>query len=262
MITRYFNFQRDRQMRYSIKLVRIMLVTICIGFGSLSAASAQSNSSTKEIVAEKSAHWGLHGMLVFGDGKSLYASHLPMFHAPHDRQVIFRFHFSDKKIDAKVKKHFAERQELWTLAPEEFDLDRLQTNAPNALKKFTGKLFQGHFERGGKQAYAMQTVLVDEVLVFNSLAPKETAKSEGIYYLIGQGTTQFLMKKIDRHPDFDVLMSVKNAGKPKRKLNQIVVSTEELTLPEKAVITTALQQQLGKSWWFGEIIYFETEDLK
>lgn len=249
-------------MRYSTKLVRTMLLAICIAFSLSLSASAQSNSSNKEIATAKPVHWGLHGMLIFGDKNDLYASHLPMFHAPHDRQVIFRFHFSDKKIDAKVKKHFADKQELWTLEPEEFDLDRLQMNAPNVLKKFTGKLVQGHFERGGKQRYAMQTVLVDEVLVFNPLTPKGTAKSDGIYYVIGQGSTQFLMKKIDRQPDFDVLMTIKNADKSERKLNQIVVATQELTLPKKGAITTALQQQLGKHWRFGEVIYFETGDLK
>ena len=35
----------------------------------------------------------VHGMLLFGK-ENLYASHLPMFHAPHDYQVIFKLNLS------------------------------------------------------------------------------------------------------------------------------------------------------------------------
>ena len=34
---------------------------------------------------------GGHGMAVFGGREGLYASHLPMFHTPHDSQILLRF---------------------------------------------------------------------------------------------------------------------------------------------------------------------------
>ncbi|WP_373990514.1 hypothetical protein [Duganella sp. BuS-21] len=43
---------------------------------------------------------GEHGMVLFGGKKGLYASHLPMFHAPHDYQVILQLHVADAATDA------------------------------------------------------------------------------------------------------------------------------------------------------------------
>ena len=60
---------------------------------------------------------GLHGMLLFSDGDGLYASHLPMFHAPHDVQLIFRFTLADKKIESELVKALDANKPYWTLAP-------------------------------------------------------------------------------------------------------------------------------------------------
>ena len=38
---------------------------------------------------------GGHGMAVFGGRVGLYASHLPMFHTPHDSQIVLRFRLAD-----------------------------------------------------------------------------------------------------------------------------------------------------------------------
>jgi hypothetical protein len=225
----------------AMKLLALVLFTYCT-FSI--QAQTQNPASAIETAAPKTSHWGLHGMLVFGDEKYLYASHLPMFHAPHDRQVIFRFHISDVKIDGAMKKHFAKAQDLWTLEPQEFDLNRLQTQSAQALKQFNAQLYEGHFERGGKQRFASQTIIIDEVLVFNPLVEKEQRLSESVYYLIGQGNTQYLMKKIDRRPDFDVLMTVKNFGKQTPAVATLSITSSSLKLPKKSLITSALKQQL------------------
>ena len=67
--------------------------------------------------AHAKARHGLHGMLLFSDGDALYASHLPMFHAPHDVQLIFRFTLADKKIESELVKALDANKPYWTLAP-------------------------------------------------------------------------------------------------------------------------------------------------
>ncbi|MCT8988416.1 hypothetical protein [Shewanella phaeophyticola] len=54
--------------------------------------------------AEYPVKMGLHGMLLFGSQYGLFASHLPMFHQPHNAQVVFKLSFADPKIQAEVIK--------------------------------------------------------------------------------------------------------------------------------------------------------------
>jgi hypothetical protein len=37
----------------------------------------------------------VHGMVLFGGKQAAYVSHLPMFHAPHDRQLILKVALAD-----------------------------------------------------------------------------------------------------------------------------------------------------------------------
>ena len=43
---------------------------------------------------------GVHGMALFGGKDGRYAAHLPMFHAPHDYQVLLPIRLADKAKDA------------------------------------------------------------------------------------------------------------------------------------------------------------------
>src|SRR5471030_1344452 len=101
--------------------------------------------------------YGEHGMALFGGTQGLYASHLPMFHAPHDYQVILQVHVADPVIDAALRKRLNGHTALWTIAPEKFELDRLAPQAALPLTQFQADLVQGHFEQGGKTQYAGAT---------------------------------------------------------------------------------------------------------
>ena len=113
---------------------------------------------------------GSHGMAVFGGKAGLYASHLPMFHAPHDTQLVFRFHLADAAQDATLRKALATKPMLWTLDPQRFDLLRFSPGHADPIKQFRARVVEGHFERGGNERMAGQTVVVDEVLVFRRLS--------------------------------------------------------------------------------------------
>jgi hypothetical protein len=245
------------------KIASLLFSLALAQFASASALSSQTQMSTKsnENSTKKASHWGLHGMLIFGGKEGLYASHLPMLHAPHDRQLIFRFHLRDAKTDNALRASLAQTPEIWTLEPEEFDLNRLQTNTPNALQQFKGRLVQGHFERKGKERYVQQTIIVDEIIVFNALAPKEQTQSAGHYYVIGTGSEKFLMKKIDRRPDFDILISLKPVPKSETAA-ELLLPTNTLKLPDTKMLDETLAYQLGKEWKVRKIIYFETADLQ
>lgn len=214
------------------------------------------------------AGYGSHGMAVFGGRDGLYASHLPMFHAPHDAQVLLRFHLADAAVDARMRAQLAQKPELWTLDPESFDLHRLQSGHDQPLKQFGARFVQGHFERGGKERFASQSVVVDEVLLFKRLsqpAPAVTgpAHSAGRYLLLGSGREYFAVKEIDRRPDFDAIVAMvplAAAATPDPK--EFTLPTDSLKAPTRQALQAAVTAQVGKGLQIGKTLYFETEDLK
>lgn len=258
-----------------------------IGFGAmvLSAAAFAAEPISADAAAKPVAQpaaqpvgYGSHGMAVFGGRDGLYASHLPMFHAPHDTQVLLRFHLADARVDASLRARLALRPQLWTLDPEHFDLHRLQPGHEQPIKQFGARFVQGHFERDGVERFAGQTVVVDEVLLFKPLdfKPANDAKvgrSAGRYLLLGAGREFFAVKEMDRRPDFDTIVAMKplpQAKQPNVKggaagrtlVKRFLLPTNDLKAPTPSSLQTALQGQLGGTLKVGKTLYFETEDLK
>ncbi len=213
--------------------------------------------------ASKSVGWGSHGMAVFGGKEGLYASHLPMFHAPHDTQVIIRFHLQDQAIDAQLRNALVQKPELWTLEPEEFDLLRLAPEHTAPLKKFTARFVQGHFERGGKERFSGQSVIIDEVILFRRLLATERKMTEGRYHVIGKGNERFLIKEIDRRPDFDLIISLKSSEILNPRFpTMIKLPGQDMSPPGDKIWSEALLKQAGPGVTVNCVLYFETEDLK
>lgn len=196
---------------------------------------------------------GGHGMAVFGGREGLYASHLPMFHAPHDSQIVLRFHLADAAADLALRETLAAQPRLWTLDPETFDLLRLSPAHPQPLREFTAHFFSGHFERGGQPQAGEQRVVVDEVLLFRRLDPAPRAGSAGRYRLVGKGSEWFAFKVIDRRPDFDHIVRVESPG----VMRDVTVPLQGLTRGRPSVeLLQAFRARRVTE------LYFETGDLR
>ena len=197
---------------------------------------------------------GGHGMAVFGGREGLYASHLPMFHTPHDSQVLLRFHLADTAADRALRAELAARPRLWTFDPETFDLLRLSPGHAQPLREFQARFFEGHFERGGKPKAPLQSpqrVVVDEVLLFRRLDPSAREAATGHYRLIGQGSEWFAFKRIDRRPDFDHIVRL---DAPALR-SEVEVALHGVDKPNAAVQRAFQARGLTE-------IYFETDDLR
>ncbi|NHZ82027.1 hypothetical protein F2P44_22505 [Massilia sp. CCM 8695] len=199
-------------------------------------------------------HLGQHGMVLFGGADGLYASHLPMLHAPHDRQVILQIRLADMALDAALRRRLDGKTALWTIAPENFDLDRLAPDSDDPLRAFKADLVQGHFERGGTTRHTAATVLVEKVLAFRPLLSVFAASATARYLQVGGGGTRFLVKQIDSRPDFDHIVAFRTRpGAP----------ADPVEVPKKALEQTpaaALARQLGGARVLGTI-YFDKADL-
>lgn len=201
--------------------------------------------------------YGTHGMALFGGQEGLYASHLPMFHAPHDYQVILQVHIADPATDAALRKRLDGKDALWTIDPEKFELSALAPEAKAPRKDFRADLVQGHFERGGTAQFKGATVIIDKVLVFRQLDSKASNASMSRYMQIGSGAQRFLVKEIDSRPDFDHIVSYRAA--PGAPTAPVQVRKWGIRAAGNDALAMALKANMAA---IGGTIYFETDDLK
>src|SRR5215216_3684343 len=93
---------------------------------------------------------GVHGMLVLGGQRTdaafrspVYVSHLPMFMAPHDFQVIVRVTGDAALRYGDFVAHFG-TSVIYTFEPEPFSIDELDPSGGGpARTSFGGTLFRG-----------------------------------------------------------------------------------------------------------------------
>lgn len=201
------------------------------------------------LAARAETAMGGHGMVAFGGREGLYASHLPMFHAPHDSQVVLRLHLADAAADRALRETLAREPRLWTLDPERFDLLRFAPGHARPLREFQARFFEGHFERGGTPQPAHQRVVVDEVLLFRRLSATPREAAVGRYRLIGRGAEWFAFKHIDRRPDIDHIVRLDRPG----RRGEVDVPLPGLARPG---VQAAFQARAAME------IHFETEDLR
>jgi hypothetical protein len=146
----------------------------------------------------------VHGMLLFGD-KVSYASHLPMFHSPHDYQLIMKLTLHDHGSETlnTYKQAKADGAMLFTLVPEVMDLSQL---IDGTKKSFVATIFEGHFEQGGNPlgeiAVNVESIVFAEKLNGNQVLPFE-------YFLVFGGLGEYYGAHIIKvKPSYDAIMSV------------------------------------------------------
>ena len=233
-----------------IRCARAAVAALAAAFIALMSAPLASAAAD----AARPPTWGLHGMLLFGGAGGLYASHLPMFHAPHDRQVILALRLADPAQDARWRRELGARPRVWTLVPAAFELARLAPGAADPLKSFRADIVEGHFERNGVTRASGVTVQVLRVERFQPLDGKAAPVREAHYRPFGAGTTWFLVKDITGRPDFDHVIAVAGPHKPPA----IVLSVDGVRQPPDE----ALRRRLPSGDKLLGTVYFDTADLK
>lgn len=183
-------------MRFSALLLALML---------LSLENITAQTTTKTYTDRPS----LHGMMFFGGVKSpsVYASHLPMFHTPHNYQVILELEISDEARAAYQKSLKANpKQTVYTLVPEVFVLPEMLDNP----RSFKAEIYAGHFERGGKPITGKLPVSIKRI-VYRQKFDSAANRSESASYLVfGDTKAQFAAHYITAKPDFDQICTLSN----------------------------------------------------
>lgn len=212
---------------------------------------------------EQASSMGVHGMVMFGGKEGLYASHMPMYHRPHDVQAIFRFHLSDPALDRKMRDELARRPQLWTIVPERFELDRLASGAANPVSHLHADLVRGHFERGGVTVHSGVDIAVERVLVYRRLDPGSSKDGSMTYSVVdtdNKAKEHFLVKRIEGRPDFDHIVPFAMEGRSAAPGVLAVVRIGHIEA--KAAQAELARAGQSRGMQIRPAVYFESDDLQ
>jgi len=207
---------------------------------------------------------GEHGMLLFGGRDGLFLSHLPMFHRPHDTQVVLQVHLADRRHEDELRRELAARPRLWTVVPERFELDRLAPQASQPLHSFHADVVQGHFERGGRTIHTNDEFIVDRVVFDHRLAPTGGPGATLAYRVVDAGPAareHFLVHWIATRPDADHVVRVLTPA-PAALPAQVELARGQALAAKPMALQQALRQAGSKTARVDRTIYLETGDLE
>ena len=141
-------------------------------------------------------------MVVFGDG---FFSHLPMFHEPHDYQILL-----DVKLEhPQIAEDSNFGQELHTFVPKKFALGDLLNGK---LKQLEGTLYQGNFEQGGRPILEDVQVEVEHIMRSEHLQSDSQGPADLQYWLCGKPEDTYLVHRIQGDSGFDQILKVDCQG--------------------------------------------------
>lgn len=146
-----------------------------------------------------------HGMLLFGD-KQTYASHLPMFHAPHDYQLIMEIEMVENFRPPTLENYKQAKMDgetLFTLLPQKMDLTQI---IDGSKKNFVANIYAGHFEKGGNNLGPI-TVVVKKIVFTKKLTVNEPTSTYD-HVLFGANGEYFAAHVIKGKPSSDAIYTV------------------------------------------------------
>ncbi len=230
----YLSFNNNNRL-IEPKKEKIMkkLKNIAIALLILSAAAVQADPKAT------------HGMVLFGNTDT-YASHMPMFHSPHDYQVIMKIGLEEMGHQGTVVEYQLLKlkgDDQFTLLPEKMDLTKVISGE---ISSFTASLFQGHFEKGGKDL-GLVLVKVEKLIFSAKLDPSAPEQSK--YLLFGQNGEYFALHLINGKPSFDTILSVKAPYKLEFNFcrTRVCADPKEIPVPDSQLpqTVTMFNDQLG-----------------
>ena len=152
---------------------------------------------SSETVPELPPDFGRHNMFAFGRD-TVFLSHLPMFMAPHDAQLILEVALENADGSSLQAAWSREREShpddrLYTMMPEKFALSTLYVPDPPERGSFRARFFRGHLERGGEPIPELADVDVRITdVVYAKRFDKRGRPDDLTYLLLGRGGELFL----------------------------------------------------------------------
>jgi len=195
-----------------MRLLLLLVLAISVSVVPLRAPAAE----------DQHGYIGNHGMVLFAADDILLASHLPLYQAPHNYQLIYQI----------------------TLLPQQFDLRQLIAGQNINIK---ATVYHGHFERGGSVWFDQVPVNFARQLYIRPIVQPGSA-TEARYDVLKINQSYFLIHQIAANPSYDQIL------RTERPL------TEPLILKAPADVTAL--QQLNAMGIEATEVYLETTDFQ
>lgn len=221
----------------------LFALALVAGIGMAPIASADGTHVTPVPATDRPA---IHGMLLVGRD-TLFVSHLPMFHTPHDFQAIAEVAF-DAAATA-VHRRDAERHPdaLYTVEPT---ADAVLPALFQVGAQFTANLYRGHFERGGEKIAEAVPLTVRRIVHFRRFQPASPAARDH-WLAFGHAGERFLAHRIEAPDDFDQVLALAPRGGAS--------DDAELTIDVAGALATGATTPAGR---VARVIYTEFDDLR
>jgi hypothetical protein len=198
-----------------------------VASASLLACAAPRSAETVSVPAAAATRMGVHGMVLFGDGPT-FVSHLPMFHAPHDVQLV-----AEVRLAAPEALPASFSGELYTIEPERFSLDELRDGRRT---RFAATVYRGNFEQGGQPVARDVTVHVVRIVVDAALDGARPTAAIPDYLALGRADAATLVHVLGGAPGFDHVVTARwesNAPSPDALARGVRLSVPGMSnLPE------------------------------
>jgi hypothetical protein len=193
----FFTFLNPQIMKFQKNTSWLLIAAFYLFLPKINAQHDHGTASTDKP--------SVHGMLIFGTD-NVYASHLPMFHSPHNYQIILEL-----TLDKTAKQKFVADQlknpqfTTYTIEPERFVLPDMVAQKGS----FKAHLYRGHFERGGVKIAENITLKISKVVYFKKFETAESKTENALFLLFGSPKEQFAVHQISNKPDFEQIIQVK-----------------------------------------------------
>lgn len=201
-------------------------------------------SAPEELPPLDPAYVGVHGMVLMNKSSTIFAYHLPLYHKPHDVQLLYKLDVKDVALMQLVRDN-----EMVTIKPKPFNLQRLMRGEKVALEV---DVYTGHFERDGMLVYKNMALNFAEQLYVRKLDDLKPSSKRQEYDVVSyRKNYKIYIHRLQQAPSFDHLIHIDvNAG----CLTKVNTSSP---VPKR----TELQYKFLNCGTM-KPFYYETEDFK
>ncbi len=177
-----------------MKKITFLVLALCIHSFSFAEEKA-------ELPPLDPAYEGIHGMVLVSHSSTIYASHLPLYHKPHNVQLVYKVSTSDFSLVQLVRDN-----KLVTIKPEKFNLQRLIRGEAMEIK---ADVYMGHFERDGMLVYENKTISLSKQLYVRELTDLTPSSKTQQYDMITlRKNNRIYIHRIQEAPSYDHLIHV------------------------------------------------------
>lgn len=197
----------------------------------------------KELPPLDPAYMGVHPMVLFTYGSSIYASHLPRYSKPHNVQILYKMENKSLALLQTVRD-----SKFITIKPKAFNLQRLMRGEEVAVDV---ELYDGHYNKGGMLVYEnMQLTFNKKLYVrsFDDIQPSGRLQEYDMVTL--SGTNRIFIHRIQQAPSYEHILGIDLESSCASRFNASSAVPKQTELQYKFLNCGTLTP-----------LYFETEDF-